>query len=65
MFLDYFDVLMSKIIFFYKKYIHFNIFSSEKHFESQLLSHSYTPLKMGMIRSPAQTNMAYTIHAIS
>jgi hypothetical protein len=34
MFLDHFDVLMSKIIFKNKKY-YFNTFSSEKYFKKQ------------------------------
>jgi len=34
MFLDHFDALMSKIIFFKKKY-YFNIFLNEKHFKKQ------------------------------
>ena len=40
--LDYFDVLMSKIIFF-KKY-HFNVFLNKKHFEKQPQPQSQTPL---------------------
>ena len=33
MFLDYFDVLISKIIFKKKKKHHFDVFRHEKHFE--------------------------------
>jgi hypothetical protein len=39
-FLDCFDVLMSKVNFKNKKY-HFDSFLNEKHFEKQPLSHSY------------------------
>jgi hypothetical protein len=35
MFLDYFDALISKIIFKKLKKYYFNIFLSEKHFEKQ------------------------------
>jgi hypothetical protein len=44
-FLIYFDVLISKIIFLNKKIYYFNIFSSEKYFEKQLSPHSQTPPK--------------------
>jgi len=37
MFLDGFDVLMSKIIFLKWKKLHFDLFLSEKHFEPPLL----------------------------
>jgi hypothetical protein len=40
-FSNHFDALILKIIFKNKKY-HFNIFSSEKHFEKQLQLHSQT-----------------------
>ena len=62
MFLDCFDVFMSKIIFKIKK---INIFLNKKYFKLQLLFYFYTPCKMGTIKSPARTNMAYTIHAMS
>jgi hypothetical protein len=43
-FSDRFNVLILKIIFKNKKY-YFNVFSSEKHFELQLLLHFQTPSK--------------------
>jgi len=39
--LDRFDALISKIIFFKKKY-HFDAFQNEKHFEKQPQPHSQT-----------------------
>jgi hypothetical protein len=42
MFSDYFDVLMSKIIFLKIKKHNFNVFLNEKHFEKQLQPPSQT-----------------------
>jgi hypothetical protein len=41
MFLDHFDALISKIIFFKIKIHYFNVFSSKKHFKKQSQSHNY------------------------
>jgi hypothetical protein len=39
-FLDFFDALMSKIIFFKKKKYYFDTFSCKKHFEKQPQPHT-------------------------
>ena len=43
MFLDHFDMLISKIILKNKKIYYFNVFWNEKHFEKQLLPHFQAP----------------------
>jgi hypothetical protein len=40
MFSKHFDMLISKIIFFFKKKLHFNAFLSEKHFDVSPLPQS-------------------------
>jgi len=62
-FLNYFDVLTSKIIFKkYKKYS--NAFSSKKQFEKQLLSYSQTSLSLfGIVVAVAfQSSFYLKIH---